>query len=118
MAEEKKDVEAKEVKEKKAAPAIDEKVKEGKVLAALSYIWIIGVIVLLFTKRENDYVVFHAKQATTLTLGMSIVMLIPIIGWIIGLILAVVAVVGIVMAALGKRFEIPIVKEIASKMNI
>ena len=113
MAEEKK-----EVKEKKAAPVIDEKAKEGRVLAALSYIWVIGLIILLFTKRNNDYVVFHAKQATTLALGMSIVMLIPLIGWIVALILAIVAVVGIVMAALGKRFEIPAVKEIASKMTI
>lgn len=113
MAEEKK-----EVKEKKAAPAIDEKAKEGRVLAALSYIWVIGIIVLLFTKRDNDYVVFHAKQATALGLGMSIVMLIPLIGWIVAAILAVVAVVGLVMAALGKRWEIPVVKEITSKMTI
>jgi len=117
MAEEKK-----EVKEKKAAPVIDEKAKEGRVLAALSYIWVIGLIILLFTKRNNDYVVFHAKQATVLGLGALIALHLFFAAWpiltIITVILGAVSLAGLVMAALGKRFEIPAVKEIASKMTI
>jgi uncharacterized membrane protein len=51
-------------------------VEENKDLAALSYAWIMAVVLLLF-KKHSPFVHFHAKQGTVLFILSVIVWFIP-----------------------------------------
>ena len=78
-------------------------INEGKVLGAISYLWIIGPIILL-AEKKNEFVKFHARQGTALFLLSLIPMLMMII-WIVNL-------YGIITALQGKQTKIPIAYEI------
>ncbi len=88
-------------------------IKDEKTKAALSYIWIVGLIMLLVEKK-NKFVKFHAKQGTVLFL----ITLIPFIG----LIGVVGEIYGLIMALQGKKAKIPLVydigKWIADVLNV
>jgi uncharacterized membrane protein len=46
---------------------------DPKVAAALSYIWIVGLI-FFFTEKENKYIRFHAMQSIIFGIANSIIM--------------------------------------------
>ncbi|MFH0829166.1 MAG: DUF4870 domain-containing protein [Candidatus Kerfeldbacteria bacterium] len=83
---------------------------DRNILAAVSYIWIIGLI-LLFVKQDT-FIKFHARQSVVLFL-FSLIYFIPFIGWTIGWIIWMLAgvgmVVGFIMAWQGKEYRIPVV---------
>lgn len=98
-------------------------ISEEKVLGAICYLWLVGLI-MLFVKRDNDFVLFHAKQATVL-FGISIV------GWLIGhvpgifwigkLILLgvlVACVVGFIKAITGESLKIPVIGDWAERIKV
>ncbi len=64
-----------------------------KILGAVAYVgwWITGLF-FLFTEKKNQYVRFHAMQSTVvfgaITLLFMIFTIVPIIGWIVGLLLS------------------------------
>ena len=99
-------------------------VKEGKVLAILSYLGILCLIPLLL-KKDNKFVLFHGKQGLVLFLGelaVTILSIIPLIGWPIGLIgvivFGIVSLVGIVHVLMGNYWKMPIVADLTDKFNI
>jgi len=88
-------------------------VEENKMIASLSYIWILFVIPL-FVKKESKFCVEHGKQGLALfivDLVVGVISIIPIIGWIIGYIggaiLFVVSLIGFIYAIQGKFWKIP-----------
>ncbi len=93
-------------------------------LAAASYLlgFVTGIIILLIEK-QSKFVRFHAMQSTVLFGGIFIVNIalgfIPILGWLVGLILSLVAfILWIVLmwkAFQGEMFKVPYVGEIAEK---
>jgi len=93
----------------------------GKLLAALSYFSIVGLIILLIEKK-NKFVVFHAKQGTALfalELLIGIIAAIPIISImasILGLAAFIVSVYGIILALTGKKTIIPLVSDLGDKI--
>ena len=87
----------------------------GKALAALSYLWILGLI-FLFVEKKNKFVIFHAKQATALSLIETILMLIPVIG-MLSIIPGLAALYGLIMAAMGKEAKIPLAYELGEKIG-
>ena len=98
--------------------------QEDKVYAALSYIWIL-VFVPLLMKRNNGYVQFHAKQGIVLLiveLILWVIGMVPVLGWLIAfvghIVVAVLAVLGIVAALVGRYWEMPFLGEYAKKVNI
>ena len=102
--------------EKRVGP--DKEVEEGKLIAALSYIWIVGLIWILFSKRDNQFILFHAKQAVALSLVCLPIALIPFLNIIGALILILVSIIALIQAALGKCWKIPGVNAITDKMTI
>ena len=90
--------------------------KKASIIAAiLSYLLILVIIPLLFY-RDDEYVYYHAKQGTILLLlsaAIPFVLAIPLIGWILGPILAVFdlvfMVMGIINAQKGIRKPLPFV---------
>jgi uncharacterized membrane protein len=89
-------------------------VESGKTLAALSYLWIIGVI-LLFTEKKNKFIIFHAKQSTALFVIESVLMLIPVLG-MLSIIPAIAAIYGLIIALQGKEAKIPLAYELGEKI--
>ena len=85
-----------------------------KVLAALSYVWVL-VFVPFVLGHDKPFVAQHAKQGLALfvfELLLLVLGVIPILGWLAALAgwlaVMVAAVIGIVHALAGKPYEIPI----------
>ena len=88
-------------------------IEKNKVMAVLAYI--IFLIPLLAAK-DSKFARFHTNQGLVLFIGgilSSVIAAIPIIGWIIapiaGIIITILAVIGIVNALGGKAKELPII---------
>ncbi len=88
-------------------------IEKNKIMAVLAYI--IFLIPLLAAK-DSKFARFHTNQGFILFLGVivsSVVAIIPIIGWIIApiaaLIVTVLAIIGIINALGGKAKELPII---------
>ncbi|MBU0618711.1 DUF4870 domain-containing protein [Patescibacteria group bacterium] len=80
--------------------------------------WITGLIFLL-VEKEDKFVRFHAMQSL-LTFGfLTIVPLIPLIGWVLSPFIAILGfvlwIVCIYRAYQGEEFKLPVVGELAKK---
>lgn len=94
-----------------------EKKSDSNLMAALSYLWILSVVMLLL-KKEDKFVQFHAKQGLVLFLCSIVLWLIPIIGWLLNILVTVAVVVGFIMAIQGKEYKMPVVGDLAEKINV
>lgn len=90
--------------------------QENKLLAAISYLWIVSIIMLLI-KKDSKFVQFHAKQGLVLFIASIILWFIPIIGWILNLLVVVAVVVGFIKALSGEYYKMPAVSILAEKIN-
>jgi uncharacterized membrane protein len=90
--------------------------QENKLLAAISYLWIVSIIMLLI-KKDSKFVQFHAKQGLVLFIAAIILMLIPGIGWILNLLVVVAVVVGFIKALSGEYYKMPGISILAEKIN-
>lgn len=96
------------------APAFDPAdIEKNKVMAVLAYI--IFLIPLLAAK-DSPFAKFHTNQGLILFLAgiaVAILSVIPIIGWIIGIVapiaITVLAVIGIIAAYKGEAKELPLI---------
>ncbi|MEK7562820.1 MAG: hypothetical protein AAB544_00300 [Patescibacteria group bacterium] len=92
-----------------AAPQRDPKdVEENKDLAALSYAWVMAVV-LLFAKRKSPFVHFHAKQGTVLFVLSLLFLMIPYANRVLELLVFAFMVWGFLAAAQGHWTELPFV---------
>jgi uncharacterized membrane protein len=89
---------------------------DSNLMAALSYVWILSVVMLII-KKDDEFVKFHARQGLILFIA-SFVGVIPFIGWFIGLIVVVLDIVGFIKALSGERYKVPVVGDIAEKINL
>lgn len=107
-------------KEEKSASTKDPDVEANKMIAALSYVWILFLVPLL-GKRDSKFAQFHAKQGLILfiiELLAGLIMWFPVFGQLLMLALIIVAVVGIIKALNGEWWEIPYVYEWSKKINL
>jgi uncharacterized membrane protein len=91
-------------------------IRDNKVLALLSYLGIL-VIIPLLVKKDSPFVQFHAKQGLVLLIGW-VVSWFPVFGWIIGIIVFVLSIIGIINVLNGERKNLPIVGDLAEKINL
>ncbi len=89
---------------------------DQNIMAALSYVWIISLIMLV-VKRNDEFVQFHAKQGVILLIA-SVFGFIPVIGWIVWALAVAGMVVGFVQAWQGKRYQLPLVYGWSQKIKI
>lgn len=106
----------------------EQKVSNENLLAAVAYIgwWVTGIFFLL-TERKNHFIRFHAMQSTivfgAITLLYIAFGIVPIIGWILGLILSPLIVfisfilwlILIWKAFNGEKYKLPYFGELAEK---
>ncbi|TSC91455.1 MAG: hypothetical protein CEN92_280 [Candidatus Berkelbacteria bacterium Licking1014_96] len=116
-----------EMGQETAAPAGDQgDVEKNKGMAVLSYIGILCLIPLLAAK-ESKFAQFHAKQGLVLFLAevlLGILYAIPFlnvvmlfVGWILYILLLVLAIMGIVNALGGKFWKMPVLGGMAEKFK-
>lgn len=94
----------------------DKDIQDNKTLAALSYIWIVSLIMLL-VKKDSPYVQFHAKQGLVLWVISIILGIIPVVGWALEVVVIVFMVMGIVKSLQGEYYKLPLVGNLAQKIN-
>ncbi|MBI2459249.1 MAG: hypothetical protein HYV53_01710 [Parcubacteria group bacterium] len=102
--------------EKTTKPAADPDILKNKTVAALSYVWILFLIPLL-GKKHSKFSQFHAKQGLILFL-LSFVAWFPLIGWLIGLAIIVISIVGILKCLEGAWWKAPYIYELSKKINL
>lgn len=95
---------------------------DGKLAAALSYLWIVAIVFLVLEPYNRDrFVRFHAFQALFLGIAGMIVNFvlgaIPVLGWALlpfwGIAVIALAIIGAVKAYQGQTWEIPVIGPIA-----
>jgi uncharacterized membrane protein len=98
----------------------DRDVDQNKVMAAISYVWIL-CLVPLFLKRHSKFCQFHAKQGLVLfileVLGW-LIFWVPLVGWLLFIYIIVMAVLGIMNALQGNYWEMPALGKYARKINL
>jgi uncharacterized membrane protein len=101
----------KPVKKKRKAKKKPSKRSEwvSNIISALSYVFLVGLIVLLFEKK-NKFVKFHAKQGAALTL-LYLIPFVNLVAWVL-------AIYGFVMAIQGKESKIPLLYELGNWIGI
>lgn len=85
---------------------------ENKDLAALSYVWVLSVVVH-FSVHHSPFTKFHCRQALILFALSILVSFIPYVGILLLLAIAALSVMGFVNAAQGLHKDLPLVGPIA-----
>ena len=106
-----------------AAPAPAAK-SDDNLTAALSYLWILSIIILL-VKKDSDYVKFHARQGVVIFaasiviwfVGAILPFLVPLV-WLVDLVILVAVIMGFIKAYGGQRYKMPLVGDIAESINL
>lgn len=100
----------------------DQEIIDGKAYAILAYLWVFCLIPLIL-KKDNAFVLFHAKQGVILfvaELVVGFIGVIPILGWAIlfagTFLFGLLSLAGIVNVLLGKHWKMPVVGEIAERI--
>lgn len=111
---------AEEKKAKKVYTLDDIKFKEAnKTMAILACIPIVGLILML-VEKEDDFVRYMGAQFTILGAVQFVLAIIPVIGWMLSplfaMVVVVAVIVGMVKASKGERFDLPLVSEWALKL--
>ena len=98
----------------------DRDIEDNKVLAAISYVWIL-CLVPLFLKRNSKFTQLHAKQGLILFIvevfGI-LIFAIPLIGFVLYILVIIFALLGIMNSLQGKYWEMPILGKYADKINL
>ncbi len=88
-------------------------IEKNKVMAVLAYILF---FIPLLAAKDSKFARFHTNQGLVLFLGgiiASVAAVIPVIGWIVapiaGLVITVLAVIGIINALNGRAKELPVI---------
>ncbi|MFA5317931.1 MAG: DUF4870 domain-containing protein [Patescibacteria group bacterium] len=97
--------------------------ESNKVIASLSYIFILCLVPLLL-KKDSEFTQFHARQGLTITVAwfvswvVGIIPIFIIFSFLINIILLVVSVLGVIKTLNGETWEIPFIYEWSKKWNL
>ncbi|MFA6322825.1 MAG: hypothetical protein WCX71_05160 [Candidatus Buchananbacteria bacterium] len=89
---------------------------DDKFWGAISYLWILSIIVLA-TKKDNEFVRFHANQGALLFVASLVLMFIPMLGWLLNLLIGVTALIALIKALQGEKWELPVGSDVAKNFG-
>lgn len=95
-------------------------VDDDKAITYLAYLGILFLVPLL-AKKESQFAVFHAKQGMVLTIGWvlgSFLYPVFLLGGLIHLAIIIFSIIGLIAVSKGEMKELPIVGDIAKKINV
>ncbi len=87
-------------------------IAENKDLAALSYVWILALVVH-FTKAQSPFVQFHSRQGLVLFALSLVFALVPMVNTLLLLLILALSVLGFLNAAQGLKKDLPLIGAIA-----
>lgn len=91
------------------------------VMAVLAYLGILIVVSLVTDAKNDPFVKYHIKQGIVLLVAYIIcgfIIWVPIIGWLLGVVLFVLFIMGVMNALNGQQKPLPIIGQFAEKINI
>jgi uncharacterized membrane protein len=98
--------------------------QKNRVFAAISYLWLLVLIPLLY-KRDNEFIMHHARQGLVLLIASFFATLIgwiPFLGYymsmLAGIGLAILGILGIINALDGQKWEMPVLGKYAKKIKL
>ncbi len=96
----------------------------GNAYAILSYLWILCLIPLLM-KKDDEFVLFHAKQGLMLFIvevAIGIIGIIPFLGWLIVMLgtlaCGILSIMGIIQVLMGNMWKMPVIGDWAEKITV
>jgi len=89
---------------------------EEKVWGAVSYLWILSLVALA-ARKNNEYIRFHANQGILLFIASLVFFLTGPFVIILNMIVGIAAIVGIIKALQGEKWELPVVAPFAVKLG-
>ena len=99
----------------------DQQILEGKIFAFLSYLCILCIIPLVF-KKDNPFVLRHAKQGLVLFLGEVAAFIVTILlPWMVKpavLLLGILSFIGLIATLQGRDAQLPIVSRLADSITL
>ncbi len=105
-------------------PAKDSEIQDAKFFAAVGYINILCLVPLLL-KKPNRFAQFHGKQGLVLfilEIAASILKIIPVLGDLVFtvafVVLGILSLVGIVKVLMEEYWEMPLIFDIADRINL
>ncbi|MBN2542873.1 hypothetical protein JXI42_08380 [bacterium] len=107
-----------EVKVQKNGKFTKEEVNEGKALAAIAYIPFLCFVSYLIGKDTNRFVYEHAKIGILLFFAEVLVLICVLVWPAAFIILGIIAIVGIIFAALGNYWKVPLLGDLAEKLRL
>lgn len=91
-------------------------IEENRVLAAISYLWIISIIILVI-KKDSKFATFHAKQGLILFIAALIISWIPVVAWILNILILVAIIIGLTKALDRQWYKLPLIGDLAEKIK-
>ena len=105
-------------------PPQDPEVQDVKFFAAIGYIYILCFVPLIL-KKGNKFAEFHGKQALALfilEIAASILKVVPALGDLVFtvafVVLGIFSLIGITKVLMGEYWEMPVIYEIAHRINL
>ena len=96
-------------------------VDPNRLMAAISYLGIL-VLIPLFLKRDDSFVLFHAKQGLVIFIGYVLASILarfmPIAGNLLWLVMIVASIAGFIQALRGLRWKVPGIGDIADTFKL
>ena len=91
-------------------------VEDGKTMAIISYITWIGLLIafIMNNDKKNSFAKYHIRQSLLLVLA-GVLAVIPVIGWIWGIFVFVLWVMGLISAINGEEKEVPVLGKYAQE---
>jgi uncharacterized membrane protein len=89
---------------------------EDKIWGAVSYLWIFSLVALA-SRKNNDYVRFHANQGVLLFICSIPMCFIPMLGWLINIIIGIICIIGLIKAFQGEKWPLPVGADIAQNVG-
>ena len=99
---------------------------ESKSWAFIAYLLsVIGFILIMLTRKQDHYAMYHAKQSLVLffaTLIAMVIGMVPILGWIISwmmsIIILILWILGMIHALNGKQIPLPLIGHFADAIKL
>jgi uncharacterized membrane protein len=91
-------------------------IEDNKLWAILGYFGVLCLLPLL-AKKESKFAQFHAKQGLVMLVGEFFVW-VPVFGWLLGIAIFFLWIMGVYRALTGSMQPLPIVGELAGKINL
>lgn len=90
-------------------------------MAVLSYFGLLILIPLLTEAKNDPFVKFHVQQGLIFlicSVVVSFLYWIPVVGWLLGVFLFVIFIIGVINAATGRKVLLPIIGKYGAQIKI